>query len=231
MRFLRDESALRELAVEQLDIVHLHGARLADPFVERADVFEELQKMKREGKIRSLGLSSHYICAVRKAARHPEVDVIHPLINQKGMGILDGGAEEMADAIGEAAKAGKGIYAMKALAGGNLISTARPSLRYVLDLPGVHAVAVGMLSADEFEANLALFSGQPEDDSLWQKLCGRRRRLKIMADFCKGCGACLPACASEALELSGGRVRLAEDKCILCGYCAAACPEFIIRVV
>ena len=111
------ERALRELGVEQLDIVHLHGARLADPFVDRASVFEELLQLREEGKIRKLGLSSHYISAIRRAADHPEIDVVHPLINQDGMGILDGSAEEMAGAIAEGAEAGKGIYAMKALAG------------------------------------------------------------------------------------------------------------------
>lgn len=38
------------------------------------------------------------------------------------------------------------VYTMKALAGGNLISTARQSLAYVAGLEGVHGLAIGMLS-------------------------------------------------------------------------------------
>ncbi|NIQ95164.1 MAG: 4Fe-4S dicluster domain-containing protein [Desulfuromonadales bacterium] len=225
------EKALREMGVERLDVVHLHGARLSDPFAERAEVFEELLRLRDQGKIAAIGLSSHYISAVRKAAAHPEVDFIHPLINKNGMGILDGGAPDMAEAIAAAARAGKVVYAMKALAGGNLISEALSSLEYVRDLPGVHGVAVGMLSEKEIDANLALFSGEKPNEDRWRPLQRRKRRLKVMEAFCKGCGRCVPACASEAMSIVEGKVQVDEEACILCGYCAASCPEFIIRVV
>jgi aryl-alcohol dehydrogenase-like predicted oxidoreductase len=131
------ELALKELEREQLDIVLIHGARVADPFVERADLLEALLTMKQEGKIAHVGLSSHYIEAFRKASSHPEIEIIHPLINRTGMGIIDGSAELMADAIAACARTGQGVYAMKALAGGNLISEARQSLQYVAQLEGV----------------------------------------------------------------------------------------------
>ncbi|MDX1581563.1 MAG: aldo/keto reductase [Alphaproteobacteria bacterium] len=225
------EAALREIGREYLDVVHLHGARLPDPFVERADVFAELLRMRDEGKIGFVGLSTHYIRAVKAAASQPDIALVHPLINQTGMGILDGSAAEMAAAIAEAAGKGKGIYAMKALAGGNLIGQARQSLDFVRRLPGVHALAVGMLSEAEIEANIALFAGRAEEPERWRALEGQRRRLKIMDQFCKGCGACVDACTNEALELRAAKASLDESQCILCGYCAAACPDFIIRVI
>jgi aryl-alcohol dehydrogenase-like predicted oxidoreductase len=225
------ERALTELGRERLDIVHLHGARLADPFAERGGVLEELLKMKEEGKIAHVGLSSHYISAIRKAANHPEIEVVHPLINKTGMGILDGTAAEMAGAIAACSRKGKGVYAMKALAGGNLISLARASLRYVLGVPGVDAIAVGMLSVAEIDANLALFEGGLADETSWESLEKTRRKLRIMERFCKGCGMCVSACPGNALSLEEGKARVDEAECVLCGYCAAACPEFIIRVV
>lgn len=225
------ERALRELGRERLDIVHLHGARVADPFTERTDVIEELLKMKGEGKIAHVGLSSHFVSAVRKAAEHPEIEVIHPLINRTGMGIIDGNCAEMAQAIAACAAAGKGIYAMKALAGGNLIASARESIRYVLGLAGVHGIAIGMLSEGEIDGNLALFDRNEADEALWGELEGRRRKLQIMEAFCKGCGACVPACTNDALAIVDGHAQVNEENCILCGYCGAACPEFMIRVV
>lgn len=147
------------------------------------------------------------------------------------MGIIDGSAKEMASAIAACAAAGKGVYAMKALAGGNLISSARESLRYVLGVPGVHAVALGMLSEAEVDANLALFNEGTADDGVWNGLEGRRRKLAIMEAFCKGCGACVPACTNNALKIADGHAQVDEAECILCGYCGAACPEFMIRVV
>lgn len=225
------ERALRELGRERLDLVLLHGARIADPFVERAEVLAELLRMKEEGKIAHVGLSSHFIAAIRKAADHPEIEVVHPLINRIGMGILDGSAEEMAAAIRACSRRGAGVYAMKALAGGNLIAQARASIRYVLDLPGVHAIALGMLSEEEIEANLALVSGGTTDEAVWQQLERKRRKLRIMERFCKGCGMCVPACTNDALSLRDGKAHVDDAACILCGYCGAACPEFLIRVV
>lgn len=228
---LHVERALREMGRERLDVIHLHGARVRDPFVEREGVLAELSRLKEEGKVAHVGLSSHYVAAVCKAAGRPEIEVVHPLINRSGMGILDGTAEEMASAIALCAAKGKGVYAMKALAGGNLIATARQSLRYVLALPGVQALALGMLTTAEIEANLALVEDGFADEATWEKLEQGRRRLRIMERFCKGCGACVAACTADALAIEEGRAKVDEKACILCGYCAASCPEFIIRVV
>ena len=223
--------ALKELALERLDIVHIHGARLADPCNDRAEVLEELLQMRQEGKVGHVGLSSHYIAAFQAAASHPDIEVVHPLINRTGMGIMDGSAAEMAEAIACCSRSGKGVYAMKALAGGNLISDARASIRYVLGLPGVDALALGMLSREEIDANLKLCSLDEADDETWGTLEKRRRKFKIMEKFCKGCGACVDACTADALILEKGVATVKEEECILCGYCAAACPEFLIRVV
>jgi predicted aldo/keto reductase-like oxidoreductase len=225
------ETGLKELGAERLDIVHIHAARIADPFSDRAAVLEELLRQKQAGKIAHIGLSSHYIAAFRKALNHPEIEVIHPLINKTGMGILDGTAAEMAEAIEASAAAGKGVYAMKALAGGNLISEARSAIGYVLGLKGVHGIALGMLSETEIDANITLFENGVADDAVWEKLESRRRRLQIMTNFCKGCERCVEICGSSALTMQDGKPVVDEASCILCGYCAEGCPEFIIRVV
>jgi aryl-alcohol dehydrogenase-like predicted oxidoreductase len=225
------ERALRETGRERIEVFHVHGAKVERPFSDRADVFSELLKMKEEGKIAHVGLSSHYVPAIREAARHPEVEVIHPLLNRVGMGILGGTVDEMLEAISACAEVGKGIYAMKALAGGNFIRDARASLAWVRSFPFVHAVAIGMLSADEVDANVRFFAEGVAEEDVWKPLEARRRRLRIMTQFCKGCGACVPACASRALSIVDGKAEVDASICVLCGYCAEACPEFVIRVV
>ncbi|NLV25069.1 MAG: 4Fe-4S binding protein [Deltaproteobacteria bacterium] len=225
------ERALREMGREYVDIFHLHAARLTDPLGERKEVWEEILKMKEEGKVRHAGVSTHLVSVVEALAGVPEVEVVHPLINRTGMGIIGGDSAAMAAAIAACAAAGKGIYAMKALAGGNLISAARDSLTYVKNLPGVQGVAVGMLSSAEIDANYALFAGAMGKEADWERLQKRHRHLRIMDMFCNGCGACVAACTNKALFVEEGRARLRQEDCILCGYCAAACPNFLIRVV
>ena len=54
---------------------------------------------------------------------------------------------------------------------------------------------------------------------------GRRRRLEIKADLCKGCGKCAKNCPMEAIS---GQLRMPytidNGKCIHCGACWGACP-------
>ena len=54
---------------------------------------------------------------------------------------------------------------------------------------------------------------------------GRRRRLEIKADLCKGCGKCAKNCPMEDIS---GQLRMPytidNEKCIHCGACWGACP-------
>ena len=51
---------------------------------------EALLTAKEKGLIKAVGVSAHSVEGVRVAARHPDIEVIHPLINLTGMGITDG---------------------------------------------------------------------------------------------------------------------------------------------
>ena len=54
---------------------------------------------------------------------------------------------------------------------------------------------------------------------------GRKRRLVIKPELCKGCGKCKRNCPMEAIS---GEIRMPHtidnDKCIHCGACWGACP-------
>lgn len=224
------EKGLKALGLERFDVVHLHGANVAKPFTERAGVLDTLCALRDEGKIAHVGISTHFTSVVADAARHEQIEVIHPLTNRKGLGLRDGSAGQMAAAVLEASRAGKGIYGMKALAGGNLIDEARQAIKYVVDMEGMDALALGMLSEAEIDANLALVTGGPVDDEEWERLSSRERTIRIMSIVCKGCGECCDACPAKAMTIKDNLARVDSDKCILCGYCASACPDFAIRI-
>ncbi len=225
------QASLREMGLERLDICHLHGVRVMNPFVEREEVLRCLLDYQAKGYIGAVGISTHLVGVVRQAAQRPEIQVIHPLINQAGLGIDDGSAAEMAAAIADASQRGKGIYAMKILGGGNLVQDRESAMRYVLRLPGVDAAVVGMLSAGEVDYNLAIFSDQPVTPQLEQAAPIAAKRLVVQHRMCVGCGDCVTACANGALSLVDGKSNVDADKCLLCGYCAPACKEFAIRVI
>ena len=47
---------------------------------------------------------------------------------------------------------------------------------------------------------------------------------KVNADTCTGCGACVDACPSEAIEMQDGKAVIDADKCVDCGVCVDECP-------
>jgi predicted aldo/keto reductase-like oxidoreductase len=224
------EQAVRETGRGAIDLFHLHAARDPDPFVNRAGALRRLLRCKAEGTIRTVGISTHRVSVVRAAARRDDIDVVFPLVNLTGMGILDGTANDMAAAIREAAEAGLGVYAMKPLAGGHLLPRFREAMEYVRRLEGISAVAVGVVSRAELDFHLRLFGGEMLADKDYAGTARIPKRY-IVLPGCTGCGICRDECPAEAIAIADGKARVIEKKCILCGYCANACPEFWIRTV
>lgn len=222
--------ALRELATDYIDIFLLHEQESGHTIRGHWEAFEYLLSAKEKGLVRAVGISTHAVAATIAAASIPQLDVIHPLYNIRGLGILDGTRDQMCEAIQRAAQFGKGIYAMKPLGGGNFRDNVKASLDYVLQTPGVGAVAMGMKSPLEVELNVRLVSGLPVSPKLARQVASQKRYLHI-DDWCQGCGSCVASCSQGALELVDGKATVDQDQCLLCGYCAAACREFAIKVV
>lgn len=222
------EKCLNALDRQQIEIFHLHAARDSNPLKNRTEALEAILEYKKKGHIKAAGLATHSVNAVRQGCLDPRIDVIFPLINRLGLGILDGGIPEMAAAIKLAKAEGKGLYAMKALAGGHLIKEVESSIDFVRNEAGVPVIAVGMLCREELEMNLAIFEGRPVPTISGTD--NYRKRAKVTF-LCKGCGRCLKVCHSDAISIVNGQALIDNDKCLLCGYCSRECPEFAIRVI
>ncbi len=224
------ERALRELGRDYIDIFLLHEQESSLTLRGHADALDYLARAKERGLVRAVGISTHHVAGVRAGALHPQVDVIHPLINRPGWGIVDGTVEDMLAAIEFAASLGKGLYGMKALAGGHLYHDPATALQFVLALPELAAIAVGMQNEAELTANLLHFTGQAVPQELAAKLKRQQRNLSI-ADWCIGCGNCVAACPSQALMIVQGRASVDLSRCVFCGYCSRACPDFCLKVI
>jgi aryl-alcohol dehydrogenase-like predicted oxidoreductase len=220
------DKARSELGRDSIDIFMLHEQESEYTLRGHREAIEYFLDMKQKGVIKAFGVSTHYSACVSAAARHPEIDVIHPIYNMRGLGVADGGREDMEAAVKLAYEAGKGIFAMKPLGGGHMYANAREAFAYAADSPYVHSVAVGMQTIEEIRENCAYFSGK-RDIMFSPK---EKRRLMIH-DWCEVCGSCVKACSSGALSIENGKVVIDQQRCIFCGYCGAACPQFAIKVI
>lgn|SRR5690554_406574 len=224
------EKARRELDMEMIPLFLLHEQESAATLRGHRGALEYLVEAKEKELVGAVGLSTHTVAGVRAGASRPEIDVIHPLYNLRGWGIQDGGPEEMAEAIALAVTMGKGIYLMKALAGGHLSGEAEKALRFALDLPGISAVAVGMQSREEIALNYQIACGGNPTPALREKVRTRPRRLFIES-WCRGCGRCVKRCPFGALKLCNGKVQVDYQACLACGYCSEACDIMAIKVL
>lgn len=224
------EEARRALDREVIDIFLLHEQESEHTLAGHREALDFLLEAKAQGLVKAVGISTHAVAAVRASIKVREIDVLHPLINMEGLGILDGTREEMLAAVKEAFLAGKGVYAMKALGGGHLAGRAREALAFVLNLPFVHSVAVGMQTPEEVMVNVAWCLGEEVSPEILKKIKNKKRKLHI-EEWCRGCGSCVERCPQGALKLEGGRAMVDEALCILCGYCASSCRDFCLKVV
>ncbi len=223
--------AQEELGLKHIDIFHLHAARVKpDVFEERRGALQCLWDYRARGIIGRVGIATHSAAVVERAADEDAVEVIFPLINMTGHGVLDGDRDDMIRAIEGVHRTGRPMYAMKAYAGGNLLGDRRGALDFVTSLKGIDVVAVGMVNAKELLVNVALLEDSKVDERLWKETAQNTKQVFI-APFCSGCGTCLDRCPNDALYLEDGICKIRPDECILCGYCAPDCPEFAIRMV
>lgn len=224
------ERAYRGLGRDYVDVFMLHEQESLYTLRGHEEALTYLAEQKRLGHIGAVGVSTHYAGCVHATRLFSEIQVIHPIINIEGIGIQDGSRELMEGYIEEAHGRGVGILAMKSLGGGHLIASSYEALRYVIDAPWVDAVAVGMQSFEEIDANVAAFDGDANARELLESLRHKKRRIMVH-DWCEGCGKCAARCHQNAITIADGRAEIDQEKCVFCGYCARACPQVCIKVV
>lgn len=223
--------ALKGIDRDYIDFFLLHEQEGPLTLKGHWEAIEYLSKCKEKGLVRGIGISTHNVAGVKAAAITPEIDVIHPIINYRGVGIVDGTLEEMEKAISLAWHNGKGIYAMKALGGGHLIPNMQDAFDYILKFPYLHSIAVGMQRMEEVETNVRIFNGQAPSEESLKNLSSYKRKLFIQ-DWCTGCGRCVERCQHHALSIGDdGKSQVDDDKCVLCGYCGSVCKELAIKVI
>jgi aryl-alcohol dehydrogenase-like predicted oxidoreductase len=146
---------LAELGTPYIDVLLLHEPDSPEELEERWGALLALREAKARGLVRAVGLSTHAILTLERAAGLAEIDVILTNFNF-AEDHMDAGIEHYRAALQMAHAAGQGVVVMKTLGEGRLADRRREAIGYNLAQPFIHSVVVGMMDAHELAENVAI---------------------------------------------------------------------------
>lgn len=213
------EKMLRNLGTDYVDVGMIHYVDSADTWkkVTEGGILAYAQKLKAEGRIRHIGMSSHNPLVALEAVRSGAIEVLMFSVNpcydllpgdedvnklfesesyEKPLFNLDPVREELYETC---QRMGVGITVMKVYGGGDLLSGHSPAgramtpvqcIHYALTRPAAASVMIGAHSMDELSAALAYEDATDRE----------RDYAPVFADFpkmswkghCMYCGHCAP---------------------------------------
>jgi hypothetical protein len=185
---------LKSLNMEYTDILYHHGvARKESAFYE--PIMKAMEKAKKEGKTRFLGISTHMNMpeVVQAAADSDFYEVVITPYTFKQKNYL-----QVREAISKAANAGLGVVAIKVIRGG-LKEGEKPvnpsaSLKWTPQDPNVHATIPAFNTFEEMNIDLSVMQDLTLTDSEKEDL---KRAASTAGLYCHGCGQCEKQCLAK----------------------------------
>ena len=187
-------TSLTRLQMDYVDILYVHD--ISNPeYLEYKPILNAVKKLKKDGKVRYIGFSTHRNEAgvIDAAASKGDWDVILTSYN-----FQQAYRKELDAAIHKAAEAGIGIVAMKTLAGGGFMDKEKTkpinttaALKWALSNPDIHTTIPGMTQFDQLDLNVKILA----DVTLTEQ---EKKDIQIAVAqpglFCSGCEECIPVC-------------------------------------
>ena len=158
-------------------------------------VLKAMQQLKKQGKIRFVGIASHDDTeeALKAAADSGVFDLAMPAYNYK-----TANKESMNEALAYASRAGIGIVAMKTTAGAASEKSGQPvninaALKWVLQNENVSSIVSAMSNMDEMQRNLVMIRDLKMSDQELKDL-NLACLLSEPTLYCHQCKKCLSQC-------------------------------------
>jgi uncharacterized protein len=185
------ETSLRRLQTDYVDVLLGHSLKKPEE-VSNPSLIEFLQIMKKEGKARFTGFSSHtdmvpLLVEAAKSSLHDVALVSYNFTHSK----------ELKNAVASAAKSGIGIVAMKTQAGGYKgkemggLNPHQAALKYVLMDHNVSAAVPGVTTIEQMEECSAVMGAGLTGKDI-DKL--RQYQSYLHGRICTMCGGCIGEC-------------------------------------
>jgi predicted aldo/keto reductase-like oxidoreductase len=196
------EASLRRLQMDHVDILYYHSADSADD-ARASGPLEALQALKKDGKTRFIGISTHRTVEVLNAVIPLKLFDITLVMLNYTMAQDD----VLLSTIARAAAGGIGVVAMKTQAGG----TVRPDahlpkllppasqtalLKWVLNHDFVTTAIPGFSTYEHLEQDFTVARNLSYTDE--EKRFLADRAFIAQAEFCQQCGQCREDCPKRA---------------------------------
>ena len=225
--------SLKNMELDYVDIYQFHCVSRCYKPGDGTGMYECLQELKAQGKIRHIGITTHKLGIAKEIIESGLYETLqYPLSYLSSK-------EELA--LVEACREKQmGFIAMKGLSGG-LINHAPAAMAFTLQFDNVIPIW-GVQRMSELEEWLAFMDREPELDEQLRTFI-EKERAELTGEFCRGCGYCMPCpagiminqCARMSLLLrrAPSEAWLTEEMqtemkkiegCLECGACKKKCP-------
>ena len=241
------EESLSRMNIDTVDVIQMHGMNRPEQ-VEYPAVLEAFEELKKAGKARFLGVSTHSneATVINKAVELGYFDVVLTAYN-----FMSASDRQLPKAIANAKKADVGIVVMKALKplkdfanhADHPDEIYKASLKWVLADKNVTNIIPTMRTVEEVEQDVSIAGVQLSYNDMRQL---EEYAQLLDADCCRMCGTCSRACprgvaTDDIIRYAsyhtgyGDRDRAIElyralpskqtvVNCNDCGDCNSACP-------
>jgi uncharacterized protein len=187
--------SLSRLQMDHVDILYVHSVNNPE-VLSCKPVLEALKKLRKEGKVRFVGFSTHSneATVIKTAAEKGKWDVILTSYN-----FMQTYAAEMQSAIRNASEKGIGIVAMKTLAGGGFFDKEKTkpinttaALKWALSNPDITTAIPGMTDFDQLDLNVKMLTDITLTDKEKSDLVMPVAESGL---YCNGCSTCSARCS------------------------------------
>ena len=190
------EESLRRLQTDYVDVFFVHNI-LDKSWPLNQEILAFLEKIKKQGKARFVGMSIHdekaYVDAIDQTIKSPLYDVVLASLNFKS-------PKKHGEILQKARKANLGVIAMKTQAGGyqkastDSVSPHQAALKWVLDKNFVDCAIPGMVNMEQLEENTG---------TVGKKITWSDRKIlhsyyeSIKDRYCLSCDSCAGTCSAQ----------------------------------
>lgn len=226
------ETSLSKMKTDYVDILQFHNPKKVFLPGDDDGMYDELLRLKGEGKVRFIGYTNHSLARAKEAAKSGFYDTVQfPLNHLSSQGDMD--LARLCEDLGV------GFIAMKGMSGG-LITDARLPFAFLRQFKGVVPIW-GIQKEEELNQFVELEKAPPRLEELSSLI--DRDRKELAGDFCRSCGYCLPCPVdidipqAARMSLLLGRAPWEPftsqewrdkmekvDDCIQCKQCSSRCP-------